>query len=165
MSGVWPPSGHLWPAPTSIRLQSRSRLFAKGHLPSTSQKSASSALGSATERLKSVETVRLRLRNPIEAASTEPSAVAAKSVPARVGSLRSPCFFRLELAESRRSAAPCAKLSEIHTKLTVALPGCATCGSRVGRQRDEERKIPAMLSSAHPYRAATSDLMPGTVMR
>jgi hypothetical protein len=32
MTGVWPPSGHLWRAPTSIRLQSRSRLFAKGHL-------------------------------------------------------------------------------------------------------------------------------------
>jgi hypothetical protein len=46
------------------------------------------------------------------------------------------------------------KLSEIHTKLTVALPGCATCSSRVGRQRDEERKIPARLSSAHPYRPA-----------
>jgi hypothetical protein len=32
MTGVWPPSGHLWRAPTSIRLQSLSRLFAKGHL-------------------------------------------------------------------------------------------------------------------------------------
>jgi hypothetical protein len=29
---VIPPSGHLWRAPTSIRLQSRSRFFAKGHL-------------------------------------------------------------------------------------------------------------------------------------
>ena len=32
MTGVWPPSGHLWRAPTSIRLQSRSRFFAKGYL-------------------------------------------------------------------------------------------------------------------------------------
>jgi hypothetical protein len=32
MTGGLPPSGHLWRAPTSIRFQSRSRLFAKGHL-------------------------------------------------------------------------------------------------------------------------------------
>src|ERR1700719_1339897 len=32
MTGFGPPSGHLWRAPTSIRLRSRSRLFSKGHL-------------------------------------------------------------------------------------------------------------------------------------
>ena len=32
MIGVCPPSGHLWRAPTSIRHQSRSRPFAKGHI-------------------------------------------------------------------------------------------------------------------------------------
>jgi hypothetical protein len=32
MTGVWPPSGHLWGALTSIRLPSWSRFLGKGHL-------------------------------------------------------------------------------------------------------------------------------------
>src|ERR1700730_6413968 len=32
MTGVWPPSGHLWRALTSIRLQSWGRHFGQGHL-------------------------------------------------------------------------------------------------------------------------------------